>query len=343
MVKSAVHFVAGQEGGNDGRGDSLGKDGRSLATQRFRQVAPATDENFIGRVALRRLCTQVVSDHFFGVVVAAASAVNPKSLSLEIASPEFRERVDDLITDLRRLIVVIRTSELIDLSVTELRGCSEWDAKERYPSLAVFARDEETRASFAKAMSGKDVPALFERLLNKTDRTDRPFPKIYRRVWDNTYWWADAVCSGTLGALLRLCSTRNIQFHFRGSLTLIDLNAAALIRLNQNWQIFVCTEPVREAVKHVARTLRMPMISLPLPPARLGTMKGFESDLVELRNQNALIADSLVCLPAGHVASVPLVKELVHRSDVVDVLAGLPQLIETLPFNCGMRSADREM
>src|SRR5260221_2302951 len=128
------------------------------------------------------------------------------------------------------------------------------------------------------------------------------------------------------------------QFHFRGNLTLIDLNAAAIIRLNQNWQIVACTEPVREAVKHVARTLRMPMICLPLPPARLGTMKGFESDLVELRNQNALIADSLVCFPAGHVAGVPLAKELVHRSDVVDVLAGLTQLID-----CGMRIADCEM
>ena len=80
MVKSAVHFFAGQEEGNDGRGDSLGKDDRSLAAQRFRQVAPATDENFIGRVALRRLCTQVVSDHFFGVVVAAVSEDLSQSL-----------------------------------------------------------------------------------------------------------------------------------------------------------------------------------------------------------------------------------------------------------------------
>jgi hypothetical protein len=66
--------------------------------------------------------------------------------------------------------------------------------------------------------------------------------------------------------------------------------------------------------------------------------QGFESDLVELRNQNALITDSLVCFPAGHAAGAPLVKELVHRSDVVDVLAGLPQLID-----CGMRIADCEM
>ena len=142
------------------------------------------------------------------------------------------------------------------------------------------------------------------------------------------------ICKLPAISVLRLCSTRNIQFHFRGNLTLIDLNAAALIRLNQNWQIVVCTEPVREAVKHVARTLRMPMICLPLPPARLGTMKGFESDLVELRNQNALIADSLVCFPAGHVAGVPLAKELVHRSDVVDVLAGLPPVDQ-------WRNADR--
>jgi hypothetical protein len=45
MVKSAVPFFAGQEEGNDGRGDSLGKDGRSLAAQRFRQVTPATDQS----------------------------------------------------------------------------------------------------------------------------------------------------------------------------------------------------------------------------------------------------------------------------------------------------------
>lgn len=310
--------------------DSLAKEDRSLAAQRFRQVAPAADEEFVSRVALRRLCTQVVSDHFFGVIVATASAVNPKTLSMGTPSPEFRARVDDLITDLRHLIVENSTNESIDLSVAELRGSAEWDSKERYPSLAAFALDEKTQATFARAMSGQNIPALFEHLLARTERTDRPLPKIYRRVWDNTYWWADAVCSQTLGALLRLCLTRNIEFHFRGNLTLIDLNAAALVRLSQHWQILLCTEALREGVKHVARTLQMPIICLPVPPARLGIMKGFEGDLVKLRNQNALKTDSLVCFPSDHPAGAPLLKELVRRSDVVNVLANLSQLIEPL-------------
>jgi len=271
--------------------------------------------------------TQVVSDHFFRVVVATASAVNPKTLSMGIPSPEFRARVDALITDLRHLIVENSTNESIDLSVAELRVSAEWDSKERYPSLAVFARGEKTPAAFARAMSGQNIPALFEHLLA---RTDRPLPKIYRRVWDNTYWWADAICSRTLGALLRLCLTRNTQFHFRGNLTLIDLNATALVRLSQRWQILLCMEALREGIKHVARTLRMPTVCLPVPPARLGIMKGFEADLVELRNQNALITDSLICFPSDHSAGAPLLKELVRRFDVVDVLASLPRLIEPL-------------
>jgi hypothetical protein len=340
MVEGAALLFSGQEEGNDARGDGLAKEDRTLAAQRFRQVAPATDEEFVSRVALRRLCTQVVSDHFFGVVVAAAKAVNPKTLSTGIPSPEFRARVDDLITDLRQLIVENSTNETIDLSVAELRGSAEWDSKERYPSLVVFARDEKTQAAYARAMSGQHIPALFEHLLA---RTDRPLPKIYRRVWDNTYWWADAICSRTLGALLRLCLTRNIQFHFRGNLTLLDLNAAALVRLSQRWQILLCTEALRAGIKHVARTLRMPTICLTVPPARLGIMKGFEADLIELRNQNALKTDSLVCFPADHSAGAPLLKELVHRSDVIDVLASVPRLIEPLPFNCGTRIADCEM
>jgi hypothetical protein len=137
----------------------LQKKDRSVAAQRFRQVAPAADEEFVSRVALRRLCTQVVSDHFFRVVVATASAVNPKTLSMGIPSPEFRARVDALITDLRHLIVENSTNESIDLSVAELRVSAEWDSKERYPSLAVFARGEKTPAAFARAMSGQNIPA----------------------------------------------------------------------------------------------------------------------------------------------------------------------------------------
>jgi len=83
---------------------------------------------------------------------------------MEIPSPEFRESVDELIADLRHLIVKTDPNESIDLSVAELRGCSEWDAKERYPSLDAFARDEKVRASFATGLSGHDIPTLFERL-----------------------------------------------------------------------------------------------------------------------------------------------------------------------------------
>ena len=68
-------------------------------------------------------------------------------------------------------------------------------------------------------------------------------------------------------------------------------------------------------------------------------MKGFETDLVELRNQSALKTDSLICFPSDHSAGAPLLKELVRRSDVVDVLVSPPRLIEPLPSNCGMRIA----
>jgi hypothetical protein len=87
----------------------------------------------------------------------------------------------------------------------------------------------------------------------------------------------------------------------------------------------------------------MPMICLPVPPAPLGIMKGFATDLVELRNQNALKTDSLVCFPSDHSAGAPLLQELVRRSDVIDVLASSPRLIEPLSFNYGMRIADCEM
>jgi hypothetical protein len=62
MVEGAALLFSGQEEGNDAGSDSLAKQDRSLAAQRFRQVAPASDEAFVSRVALRRLCTQVVSD-----------------------------------------------------------------------------------------------------------------------------------------------------------------------------------------------------------------------------------------------------------------------------------------
>jgi hypothetical protein len=331
MVNSAAGFCAGSEEGFDVRGDILEKDDRSFVGQRFRQVAPGRDEAFVSRVALRRLCTQLLSDHFFGVVIAAANAANPKSVSVGVPSREFRTQIDGLLGDLRQLVVETGTDESIELSIGQLRGATGWDTKERYPSLPAFARDEKALASFAPTLSGKDAPALFERLLAQTGQTNQTLPKICRRTWDNTYWWADGLCSRTLGALVRLCSTHNIQFHFRAKLSLLDLNAAALTRLNQRWEIVLCPEPVREAVKHVARTLSLPLVCLSIPVAPLGAMKEFDSDLVELRNQNISVRDSLVCFPADHSAAEPLAKELTHRSDVIDILTSLPYLIEALP------------
>jgi hypothetical protein len=331
MVKSAAVFPRESQDNFDARGDILEKDDRSLAAQRFRQVSPVSDETFVSRIALRRLSTQLISDHFFGVVVTAANAINPKSASVGIPSREFRSKVEDLLTDLRQLIVETKTDDLVEVSVDQLRGAVEWDSKDRYRSLAAFVRDEKAQTSFTPAISGQDAPALFERLLAKADRTGPAVPNVCRRIWDNTYWWADPVCSRTLGALLWLCSNRNIEFHFRAKLTLIDLNAAALTRLNQRWEVLLCTESVREAVKHVARTLTMPVVCLPMPIAPMGLLKGFDTDIVELRNQNVSISDSLVCLPVDHPAATPLAKEIGHRSDVTDVLAGLPHLIESLP------------
>ena len=45
---------------------------RGLVSLRFRQVAPPTDETFISRLALRRLQTHLLSDHFLGTVMDAA-------------------------------------------------------------------------------------------------------------------------------------------------------------------------------------------------------------------------------------------------------------------------------
>ena len=60
-------------------------------------------------------------------------------------------------------------------------------------------------------------------------------------------------------------------------------------------------------------------------------MRGFDADLVELRNHNALITDSLICFPADRTAGGPLIKELIQRSDVINVLASLSNLIDPLP------------
>jgi hypothetical protein len=77
----------------------------------FRQVAPATDEAFVSRVALRRLCTQVVSDHFFGVVVATASAVNPKTL-VGGRPPARAISIESLVSQLRMANFTFRNSQL---------------------------------------------------------------------------------------------------------------------------------------------------------------------------------------------------------------------------------------
>jgi hypothetical protein len=330
MLKSAgALFIESAKEVDAGNG-SFERVSRSLAGHRFRQVAPVTDETFVSRLALRRLSTQVATDHFLGVIMAAANAVSTESMIGGVPAADFREKVETLLADLRRIVSEINTDKSVELSIEQLRGATHWDSDERYPSLSVFAWQQENVSALAG--SGKDLPGLFERLLAQTDRPDRSVPKIWRRIWDNSLWWGDRLCSRTFAALLQVCTERNIQFRFRGQLTLVEVNGPVISRLNRNWKLLLCTESVSESAKHVARTLATPIVCLPVPVARSGPLKGFPPEVVELREQNAAVADALICFPTSHPAAVPLANEMLQRSDTIDVLAGLTNLIDPLPL-----------
>jgi len=116
----------------------------------------------------------------------------------------------------------------------------------------------------------------------------------------------------------------------------VDLNAAALTRLSNNWKAILCTKAVWGAIDHVARTLAMPYFHMAIPVEPSGEMRSFAADIVELRDQNSSVQDYLVCLPTGQPLAESLAAEVLLRSDAVDVVSSLPQLIERLPSEFAM-------
>jgi hypothetical protein len=312
---------------------------RGLASLRFRQVAPPTDETFISRLALRRLQTHLLSDHFLGTVMDAARSPNGDKWAASTRQRIFRQSVDGLLRDLQELVVETVTDERHDLSIFEVEGSRLWAGKERYPSLRAYATDRLAQKTFAQASSGRDIPDLFERaMLGAAEElfNESRLPQVTRRSWDETYWWSDSIHWPALGSLLRLCLYRNIDLHFRAQLVIVDLNAAALTRLSNNWKAILCTKAVWGAIDHVARTLAMPYFHMAIPVEPSGEMRSFAADIVELRDQNSSVQDCLVCLPTGHPQAESLAAAVLLRSDAVDVVSSLPQLIERLPSELAM-------
>jgi len=313
---------------------------RGLTSLRFRQVAPPTDETFISRLALRRLQTHLLSDHFLGTVMDAARSPNGDKWATTARQRVFRQSVDGLRRDLQELVVETVTDERHDLSIFQVEGSRLWAGNERYPSLRAYATDRLAQKTFIQASSGRDIPDLFERaMLGASEElfNEKLFPKVTRRSWDETYWWSDAVHWPALGSLLRLCLYRNIDLHFRAQLVIVDLNAAALTRLSNNWKAILCTKAVWGAIDHVARTLAMPYFHMAIPVEPSGEMRSFAADIVELRDQNSSVRDYLVCLPtSGQPQAESLAAEVLLRSDAVDVVSSLPQLIERLPSELAM-------
>jgi len=312
---------------------------RGLASLRFRQVAPPTDETFISRLALRRLQTHLLSDHFLGTIMGAARSPNGDKWAISTRQRIFRQNVEGLRRDLQELVVETVTDDRHDLSIFEVEGSRLWTGSERYPSLRAYAADKVAQRSFIQASSGRDIPELFERAMQGATEelfNENLLPKVTRRSWDETYWWSDSINWPALGSLLRLCLYRNIDLHFRAQLVIVDLNAAALTRLTHDWKSILCTKAVCGAIDHVARTLGMPYYCMAIPVEPSGEMRSFSADLVQLRDQNSSVEDYLVCLPADHPQAESLAAEVLLRSDAVDVVSSLPQLIERLPRELAM-------
>jgi hypothetical protein len=307
---------------------------RGFASLRFRQVAPPTDEEFISRLALRRLQTHLLSDHFLGIVMGAARNPNANKWAVSSRQKLFRQNVEELRRDLQELVVETVTDERHDLSIFQVEGSKLWRGSERYPSLRAYASDKVAQKSFLQASSAREIPDLFERaMLGATEEVFNRnlLPRVTRRSWDETYWWSDSIHWPALGSLLLLCLDRNIDLHFRAQIVIADLNAAALTRLSNNWKVILCPKAVWGAINHVARTLEVPYFYMIIPVEPSGEMRSFSADLVELRNQNSAVEDCLVCLPAGDPHAESLAAEVLLRSDAVDVVSNLPQLIERLP------------
>jgi hypothetical protein len=308
--------------------------GRGFAALRFRQVAPPTDEAFISRLALRRLQTHLLSDHFLGSVMGAAKNPNADKWAVSSRQKLFRQNVEGLLRDLQELVVEMVTDEMHDLSIFQVEGSKLWRSSERYPCLRAYAADAAAQKSFLGASSGRDIPELFQRaMLGATDElfNENLLPRVTLRSWDETYWWSDSIHWPALGSLLRLCLHRNIDLHFRAQLVVVDLNAAALTRISNHWKVVLCTKAVWGAINHVARRLEVPYFYMIIPVEPSGEMRSFPADLVELRDQNSAVEDYLVCLASGDPHAGSLAAEVLLRSDTVDVVSSLPQLIERLP------------
>lgn len=310
--------------------------GRGFPSLRFRQVAPPTDEAFISRLALRRLQTHLLSDHFLGSVMGAAKNPNSDKWAVSSRQKLFQQNVEGLRRDLQELVVETVTDERRDLSIFQVEGSKLWRGSERYPSLRAYAADTVAQKSFLQANSAREIPDLFERAMlgAAEDVFNRNLlPRVTRRSWDETYWWSDSIHRPALGSLLLLCLDRNIDLHFRAQIVIADLNAAALTRLSNHWKVILCPKAMWGAINHVARTLEVPYFYMIIPVEPSGEMRGFPADVVELRNQNSAVEDYLVCLPAGDPHVESLAAEVLLRSDTVDVVSNLPQLIERLPAN----------
>jgi hypothetical protein len=80
----------------------------------------------------------------------------------------------------------------------------------------------------------------------------------------------------------------------------------------------------------------MPYFHMSIPVEPSGEMRSFAADIVELRDQNSSVQDFLVCLPTSHPQAESLAAEVLLRSDAVDVVSSLPQLIERLPSELAM-------
>src|SRR5579864_8183950 len=103
---------------------------RGLASLRFRQVAPPTDETFISRLALRRLQTHLLSDHFLGTVMGAARSPNGDKWSISTRQRIFRQNVEGLRRDLQELVIETVTDDRHDLSIFEVEGSRVWSGSE---------------------------------------------------------------------------------------------------------------------------------------------------------------------------------------------------------------------
>ena len=130
---------------------------RGFASLRFRQVAPPTDEAFISRLAIRRLQTHLLYDHFLGSVMVAAR--NPSADKWAVSSRQklFRQNVEELRRDLQELVVETVTDERHDLSIFQVVCLPTGD-----PHAESLAAEVLLRSDAVDVVS--NLPQLIERL-----------------------------------------------------------------------------------------------------------------------------------------------------------------------------------